>query len=371
MIPEIKRYYIALNMVSGVGPFLTSRLLERFSCLKEVFESSMPELMRVSGINARIASEIKSILVSDEFNKEIRDIEKENIHILCREDVLYPALLSEIYDPPLVLYLKGDLSLLDKLNISVVGCRRASFNGLQLAKRISGDLAMRDICVVSGLARGIDTAAHKGALKKKGGTIAVLGSGLKRVYPPENKELFDEISRHGIVMSEFPLNTAPHRGNFPRRNRIISGMSLGVVVVEAAQRSGSLITANLALSQNREVFAMPGAANSVNAKGTNNLIKEGAKLVENVNDIIEELNISAYIQDNGARYIQETGACHGNLNAEAKQLLQFLSSEPMHIDLLIKTTCLSAACVYKNLLDLQLRGIVREVEGKRFVKKEE
>ncbi len=367
---EQKKYYIALNMVSGVGLVLAKKLLERFSCVKGVFEASTASLIGVPGISARIASDIRNILASDEFNKEIRDINNEGIQVLCPEDVLYPALLNEIYDPPPVLYLKGDLSLLDKTTISVVGCRRASFNGLQLSGRISSDLSRRGICVVSGFARGIDTAAHKGALKGPGSTVAVLGSGLKCVYPPENKGLFDEISRHGIVMSEFPLNTAPHRGNFPRRNRIISGMSLGVVVVEAAQRSGSLITANLALSQNRDVFAMPGAANSVNAKGTNKLIKEGAKLVENVDDIIEELNVSAYIQEKGGRQAQEPAACRANLNTQAKQLLQFLSSEPMHIDLLIKTSCLSAACVYKNLLDLQLRGMIREVEGKRFIKKE-
>ncbi|MCG2711123.1 MAG: DNA-processing protein DprA [Candidatus Omnitrophica bacterium] len=370
MIQEHKKYYIALNMVSGVGPMLVKRLLERFSCVRGVFEASTAGLIGVPGVSERIAADIKNILISDEFNKEIRDINHENVQILCPEDVLYPALLNEIYDPPLVLYLKGDLSLLDKITVSVVGCRRASFNGLQIAERISGDLSRRDICVVSGLARGIDTAAHKGALKGPGGTVAVLGSGLKYVYPPENKRLFDEISRHGILMSEFPLTTAVRRGNFPRRNRIISGLSLGVVVVEAAQRSGSLITANLALSQNREVFSMPGAANSINAKGTNKLIKEGAKLVETVDDIIEELNVSAYIQEKGGLNSQAPDFRQANLKSEAKQLLQFLSSEPMHIDLLIKTSTLSAAIVYKNLLDLQLRGIIREVEGKRFMKKE-
>ncbi len=367
---EQNKYYIALNMVSGIGPILVKKLLERFSCVKGVFEASTASLMSVPGISARIAAGIKTILRSEEFNKEIRDIDSEGIQVLCPEDSLYPALLNEIYDSPIVLYLKGDLSLLDKITVSVVGCRRASFNGLQLSERISYDLSSRGICVVSGLARGIDTAAHKGALKGPGSTVAVLGSGLKCVYPPENKGLFDEISRKGILISEFSLNTAPHRGNFPRRNRIISGLSLGVVVIEAAQRSGSLITANLALSQNREVFAMPGAANSVNARGTNKLIKEGAKLVENVADIIEELNIGTYAQGREDRHIQEADAYQADLNKEAKQLLQSLSSEPMHIDLLIKTSRLNAACVYRNLLDLQLKGIIREVEGKRFIKKE-
>ncbi|MFH1092642.1 MAG: DNA-processing protein DprA [Candidatus Omnitrophota bacterium] len=370
MIAENKRYYIALNMISTVGPVLVKRLLECFSGIKEVFEASAASLMRVPGVSGRIAADIKNILGSDAFIKEIRDIKHEGAQVLCPEDALYPALLKEIYDPPPVLYVKGELSLLEKITVSVVGCRRASFNGLQISERIACDLSMRDICVVSGLARGIDTAAHKGALKGPGSTIAVLGSGLKCIYPPENKVLFDQIARHGMLMSEFPLNTSVNRGNFPRRNRIISGLSLGVVVVEAAQRSGSLITANLALSQNREVFAMPGAANSVNAKGTNKLIKEGAKLVETVEDIIEELNVSAYIKERGSLKDQEADVNQANLNSQAKQLLQFLSSEPMHIDLLVKTSTLSAAIVYKNLLELQLKGLIREIEGKRFIKKE-
>ncbi|MCK4993678.1 MAG: DNA-processing protein DprA [Candidatus Omnitrophica bacterium] len=367
---EQKKYYIALNMICGLGQVLIKRLFERFSSAKGVFEASIALLITVPGVSERIAGDIKNILTTDVFNKEIQDINTEGIQVLCPDDVLYPALLKEIYDPPLVLYLKGDLSLLSKITVSIVGCRRASFNGLGLSARIAEALSIRGICVVSGLARGIDTAAHKGALKQSGGTIAVLGSGLKCVYPRENKYLFDEISRKGIVMSEFPLNTTPHSGNFPRRNRIISGLSLGVVVVEAAQRSGSLITANLALSQNREVFAMPGAANSVNAKGTNKLIKEGAKLVENVEDIIEELNVSAYIQDIGPKTDEGTVALRCDLKAEAMKLLESLSSEPMHIDSLVKMSSLSASCVYKNLLDLQLKGIIREVEGKRFIKKE-
>lgn len=367
---EKQKYCIALNMVCGLGLVLTKRLLEYFKSAKGIFEASAESLLDVPGVNSRIAADIKRTLFSDAFDQELKDIRNEGVQILCLEDEGYPKLLKQIYDPPIVLYLKGDISLLDKIPIAVVGCRKASFNGLGLSARIAEALSLRDICVVSGLARGIDTAAHKGALRGSGATIAVLGSGLKCVYPKENKYLFNEISRHGIVMSEFPLTTAPHKGNFPRRNRIISGLSLGVVVVEAAQRSGSLITANMALSQNREVFAMPGAANSVNAKGTNKLIKEGAKLVENVEDIIEELNIQTYIKEQVFTTQQELSMQCADLKAEAKALLQLLSDEPMHIDSLIKTSSLSASCVYKNLLDLQLNGRVKEIEGKRFIKKE-
>lgn len=295
MSADNKIYYIALNMVSGIGPVLVKKLKERFFSAKGIFEASVLSLSKVPGMNERIAADLKGILSSSVLKKELKEIKQENVRILCQEDILYPKLLKEIYDPPIVLYLKGELSLLEKATVAVVGCRRASFNGLQIAERLSQELSRRGICIVSGLARGIDTASHKGALKGPGSTVAVLGSGLKCVYPPENKRLFDEISRAGALISEFSLNTAPHKSNFPRRNRIISGLSLGVVVVEAAQRSGSLITANMALNQNREVFAMPGAANSVNAKGTNKLIKEGAKLVEGADDILEELNAGACI----------------------------------------------------------------------------
>lgn len=366
------KYYLALNMVPGLGTVLISRLLKSFSSPKAVFDCSIEQLSQVTGLRRQVAEEIKKILDSKKFDQELKEVKNLGIQVICLGDKEYPVLLKEIYDPPAVLYVKGDISILNKLSIAVVGCRQASFYGLQQAERISRELSLRGLCVVSGLARGIDTAAHKGTLSAGGATVAVLGSGLKRIYPPENQELFETISKCGAIVSEFPLETAPHKGNFPRRNRIISGLSVGVVVVEAAKSSGSLITANLALSQNRDVFAVPGAANSANSKGTNKLIKEGAKLVENADDVIDELNIDECFLKSKTEESQLLEKPAGiNCSDDAKRLFQFLSTEPIHIDVLVKNSRLTAGSVYKNLLELQLKGLVREIEGKRFVRRRE
>ena len=288
---QTRDYYIALNMVQGLGSILITRLLEKFSAVQNIFQANIFDLVETPGISVEIAKRIKTILAVPEFAKELEQIKSRNIIIITIEDGEYPALLKEIYDPPIVLYLKGDLSVFQDKMLSIIGCRRASIYGLKQAEQIAKSLAECGISIVSGMARGIDTAAHKGALLAKGKTIAVLGSGFNNIYPFENKILFEQISKNGAVISEFSLSTAPLRQNFPRRNRIISGLSQAIVVVEAAQKSGSLITADLALSQGREVFAVPGMANSLNAQGTNKLIKEGAKLVENVQDIIDGLEV--------------------------------------------------------------------------------
>jgi len=286
-----KDYYIALNMVSGLGSILISRLIQNFKTVQNVFQADIPEILKVQGLGIEIAKRIKQILFTDELAKELEQIQKNSIKVITIKDSEYPVLLKEIYDPPIVLYLKGEAAVFQSKLLGVIGCRRASTCGLKQAAQIAQSLVSRKICVVSGMARGIDTAAHKGALQGKGKTIAVLGSGFNNIYPPENKTLFAEISKNGAVISEFSLNTAPLRENFPRRNRIISGLCRAIVVVEAAQQSGSLITADLALNQGREVFAVPGIANSLNAQGTNKLIKEGAKLVENAQDIIDALEV--------------------------------------------------------------------------------
>ncbi|MFH1063322.1 MAG: DNA-processing protein DprA [Candidatus Omnitrophota bacterium] len=286
-----REYYIALNMVSGLGSILISRLMHKFYTAQNIFQADIHELVQLSGISIDIAKRIKQILSTEEFAKELEQIALNNIEIITIQDQRYPALLKEIYDPPIVLYLKGDVSVFKNKMLAVIGCRRASAYGLKQSDQIAQALAKLSICIVSGMARGIDTAAHKGALLVHGKTIAVLGSGFNNIYPLENKALFNEIANNGAVVSEFALNTLPLRGNFPRRNRIISGLCRAIVVVEAAQRSGSLITADLALNQGREVFAVPGSANSFNAQGTNKLIKEGAKLVENAQDIIDGLYV--------------------------------------------------------------------------------
>lgn len=284
-------YYIALNMVYGLGSILISRLMDKFHTAQNIFQVDIQELFQVSGISIDIAKRIKQVLSSREFALELEQIAKNNIEVIFINDSRYPVLLKEIYDPPMVLYVKGDVSTFQTKMFAIIGCRKASGYGLKQADQIAQALAKINICIVSGMARGIDTAAHKGALFVKGKTLAVLGSGLNNIYPLENKFLFDQITKNGAVVSEFALNAEPLPGNFPRRNRIISGLCRAIVVVEAAQRSGSLITADLALNQGREVFAVPGLANSSNAQGTNKLIKEGAKLVENAQDIIDGLEV--------------------------------------------------------------------------------
>ncbi|MFH1460646.1 MAG: DNA-processing protein DprA [Candidatus Omnitrophota bacterium] len=367
---EKREYLIALNMVSGLGSRSILKLLKIFKTVENIFTTKESDFLHMSQINDRtLFTRIKTILCSSRFKQELSEIKKLKINILTLFDPEYPVFLKEIYDPPVVLYVKGDIDIFKKNLIAVVGCRRASFYGLKQAERIARDLSRRNVCIVSGLARGIDSAAHKGALSAQGGTIAVLGSGFKRVYPRENKELFKKIVESCAVVTEFPLDTEPLKGNFPRRNRIISGLSYAVIVVEAAKKSGSLITADLALSQGREVFAVPGAANSLNAQGTNKLIKEGAKLVETAEDIIDELNLPK---------VNEIKSCREDLavldsqqqseNEIAKQLLVILNSEPLHIDSIVKNTKFSAACIYRNLLNLQLKGLIKEVEGKRFIR---
>ncbi|MCP4650594.1 MAG: DNA-protecting protein DprA [PVC group bacterium] len=282
-----KEYLIALNMVSGLGSVKIKDLLELFKVPSCIFKARINELTRIKGLNKTIAGRIYQVLDSRSFKDEINMIKEFGVGIITLLDDDYPESLKHIYDPPAVLYVKGNIKSLYPLSVAIVGCRKASPYGLQQAQRMAQELAEKGACVVSGLARGIDTQAHKGALSVGGKTAAVLGSGFVNVYPKENTKLFEQISRQGVVISEFSLQTLPQKCNFPRRNRIISGLSKAVVVVEAAQRSGSLITANLALDQGRDVYAVPGIAGSIYAQGTNKLIKEGARLVENAEDVLE------------------------------------------------------------------------------------
>ena len=282
---------IGLNMISELKPLVLKRLWESLSKPQDIFNISEDELIKRAGINRELAFKISSFDLK-KIDEEIKLIKKYNLKILTFQDDKYPFLLKQIADPPPVLYIKGELKEEDKLSIAIVGSRQASFYGLQCSQKFSSDLAELGFTIVSGLARGIDTWAHKGALIAGGRTIAVLGSGFSFIYPEENKDLVEEIALKGAVISEFSCNTKPLAFNFPRRNRIISGLSLGVLVVEAGKRSGALITANFSLEQNRQVFCIPGRQDSFTSWGTNTLIKEGAKLVLDIHDILEELNLN-------------------------------------------------------------------------------
>lgn len=360
--------YILLNMVENLGFNKLKNLLEFYNEPSRILEASKRDLAAMEGIGDIIAEKIVS-LKKQNLDKELRLMEKKGVYAVSVFDSSYPQNLKNSYSPPVILYIKGQINPEDCDAVAVVGSRIPSHYGISNCEKLSADLASRGITVVSGMARGIDTAAHKGALKS-GRTIAVLGSGLNRIYPPENRELADEICEKGAVISEFPMDTPPERFNFPRRNRVISGLSLGVVVVEAAENSGALITANFALEENREVFAMPGRIDSKVSTGTNKLIKEGAKLIETADDVIEEIqsNLKYYSK----RRKKTNGASAGKevyLTPEENMMKDLLSYDPVYIDELAEKTNMSVDKVAGLLVKLEIKNIIMELPGKNFILK--
>lgn len=294
------------------------------------------------------------------------------------DDPDYPANLRNIYDPPKTLYVKGGFDERDRIAVAVVGSRRASPYGIEMAGKFAYELALRGITVVSGMAIGVDSAAHRGALKAKGRTIAVMGSGHGNIYPPQNIELYAEISSSGAVITEYEENVAPLTYNFPRRNRIISGLSLGVVVVEAARNSGALITANFAAEQGRTVFAVPGKASSHTSAGTNELIKDGAALVQCAEDVIEELSIKEVSLSDGGmkdgldgKMARMTKAyIYNSLTEDERKVYKAITDEPVYIDDILGSSGIDAGKVSKALLALELKDLIKEMPGKQFIRKD-
>ncbi len=288
MAEEIS-YWVALSLVPGVGSVLFKRLLDQFKTPEAVFKAALKDLLRVEGVGKRVAEEIRKGPAEKKTERELRLVQEAGGTLLTLADELYPLRLKEIYDPPPLLYLRGELKEEDNLALSIVGSRKTSPYGRWITEKMSQEIVRHGITIVSGMARGIDSVAHGGAISGGGRTLAVLGCGIDVIYPPENRTLFGQIIDHGAVLSEFPMGSRPEGIHFPRRNRIISGLSIGVVVVQASAESGSLITADYALEQGREVFAIPGNVGAEGSRGTNRLIKEGAKLVESSEDILEEI----------------------------------------------------------------------------------
>ncbi len=358
--------WLALKSVPGVGNLIFKRLVDRFKSPEAVFQASSGELGQVSGMSQRLARQIRRYRVPGWVHAELELAARKGYRIITLLDPDYPALLHEIPDPPPFLHVCGDISGADHC-ISMVGSRNATDYGIQTTLRLSRDLASLGITIVSGMARGIDTAAHQGALACQGRTVAVLGSGLENIYPAENRKLFHEIAQHGAVISEFPLKAEPEAHHFPMRNRIISGMSLGTVIVEATLRSGSLITARLAAEQNREVFAVPGSISSFKSTGTHTLIKQGAKLVEQARDVVEEF--SYLFGDPGADAVGPT-ANHAtvspSLEPHEQQILAALDSYPVHIDALAIKTGVTTGRLAGILLNLELKGVVQHSPGNMF-----
>jgi len=369
MIHEDLKYWIALKSVAGVGNVVFPALLEKFGSPQAVFGASAAGLAEVRGIAKETVKEITHFNQWDKVKAELELILKNKIDIITYQDKLYPEKLLNIYDRPPYIYVRGALHE-DDINIAVVGSRQASSYGKYTTEKIGRELAQKGITVVSGMARGIDSAAHRGAISGRGRTIAVLGSGLDVIYPPENKKLYLEIIETGAVISEYPMGTPPRSSNFPARNRIISGMSYGVVIVEAGEKSGSLITARLALDQGREVFAVPGSIDSPGSRGTNKLIKQGAKLIENTEDILEEivpqLETKRLRATESAPSPQETEIHPPELNAGERKIIALLSLKKLHIDDLISMTGLTSSEILSALTRLELKGIVQQHPGKLF-----
>ncbi|MEE9591250.1 MAG: DNA-processing protein DprA [Thermodesulfobacteriota bacterium] len=367
MYKDDLKYWIALGMVKGIGRGTYKALLDAFGEPRLVFES--PDYDSFGGIRGDILLGIKGFKDWGRVEDEIALIDKAGVKIVTIKDKEYPAILRSTYDPPLYLYMKGDLDCLSSNAVAIVGARYPTHYGRRMAESIARDLAMAGVVVVSGMARGCDSAAHIGALSSKGATVAVLGTGVNIPYPKENKRLYDEIVESGLIISEYPMGTQPYPANFPQRNRIISGLSLGVLVVEASQRSGALITAGCALDCGREVFALPGNVTSMKSMGTNRLIKDGAKLVENYMDIMESLSLDRRPKFDG----QEEDAFKEpfkGLEGDEKMIVGVLpDDEALTVDRIIQRTGLPTQRVLSILLDMELKGFIQQYPGKFFARR--
>ena len=371
-------YWLALALTPGLGPTRGRKLVERFANVEDIFQASLTELEALN-LQAQSAQHIalgKSLEIANETAAKAL---VEGVRIVCRSDSEWPARLSEIYDPPLVLYVRGNVETISRPGIAVVGTRHPTPYGIGMAERLSGDLAARGLAIFSGMARGVDTAGHRGALKAKGKTVAVFGTGVDVIYPRENKKIAEGILElGGALVSEFPLGTFAAPQNFPIRNRIISGLSLGVLVVEAGEYSGTRITARCALEQSRELFAVPGNVTSRNSWGPNTLIKQGAKLTATWEDVWEELPTEIRLQleserapDASEERPQASSLFGEELSPKERKVLAVLRQDSsVHIDEIIERVEaeLSSSEVFAVLFELELNGKIKQFPGKNFVK---
>jgi DNA processing protein len=356
---------LSLYLVEGIGSVRLRALIARFGQPEAIFEATPNALTTIDGIDHKLAQRIKIARNDQVAAEQLERMHQTNTRVITFWDAEYPDNLKKIYDPPALLFVRGSIKPEDKFALAVVGTRVPSTYGRYCVEAFSRGLVEQGLVVVSGLARGIDTLAHSTALRAGGRTLAILGSGADIVYPAENKKLFFEIIENGAIISEFLMGTLPDASNFPRRNRIVSGSALGVLVVEAGHKSGALITANLALEQNREVFSIPGNINSPKSMGCNHLIQEGAKLVARVDDIFDELNPQLEHllkrQKIEQKIIQITDL--------ERKVLDSLSHEALHIDKIAETNQLSISRILGVLLTLELKDLVQQLPGKYFIRK--
>jgi DNA processing protein len=361
---------VALNMIDHVGPIRARQLLERFGDAAAVLNASKHQLLHVKGIGEETAESIANWEKNIDLNGELKRIADFGCRIVSQADPEYPELLRQIYDPPFVLYVKGTLTSKDKNSVAIVGSRMTTHYGIESARRLAYQLAYLGVTIVSGGARGIDTAAHQGALTGKGRTVVVLGTGINLVFPPENIELFERIAANGAIITQFPFNRPADKQTFPIRNRIVAGMTLGTLVVEANLTSGALITANFAIEYGRQVFAVPGQINSPRSKGCHDLIKKGAKLCESAEDILSEFEY-LFPATNRPPTPAETGVLPAlELSTNEQQVYDCLDHQELNIDEVIRKTGLPSSAVSVALLSLEMKRLAKQLPGKLFVRNE-
>ena len=359
--------WLTLARVPGVGATRFHALLRRFGSPSAALAASVDELTAIEGLGPQIARAIRTCRDEAFVERQLRLLERDQARIVTFRDRDYPGHLREIYDPPPLLFVAGGWEARDEQSVAIVGTRSASAYGRRMAESFSADLSSYGFTVVSGMARGVDTLAHKTALRGDGRTVAVLGSGLDRPYPAENRKLMASIRERGAVMTEQPFGAGPDAVNFPQRNRIISGATLGTVVVEAGKRSGALITARFALEQGREVFAVPGPLNAPGSEGVNRLIRDGtAKLIQRVEDVIDEL--APRLGFDPARVERKQPVPSFDLRPEEKSMYGQLSDDPKHIDQLATAVALTSSQALGVLLALELKGAARQLPGMMFVR---
>lgn len=362
-----KTCFIALSFIKGLGNVLISRLVEGCGSAKNVFKEARTPgaLARIDGIGSETEKLVKNFSDWHKVEKESSEAQKRGFEIITLTDKRYPVNLKRIHSAPAILYVFGEIRGQDALAVAIVGSRFPSKYGTDSAAFLSAELAMTGVCIVSGMARGIDSAAHKAAIDAGGRTIAVLGSGLDFIYPPENHELYNSIAKNGAVISAFPLGTGPDKTHFPERNSVISGLSLGAVVAQAAGKSGALITADLALEQDRQVFAVPGRIGEKMSEGTNSLIKKGAKLVENVDDILDEVaelrELKNGLANKDARKTNEERI--SLLPENKRKLLSLITQQPLHIDEIAEKSGETVASISTSMLELEIEGLAQQMEG--------
>src|SRR5271156_137108 len=364
--------WLAMTLTPGLASRLSSRLLKRFESPEGIFRATLPQLESCN----LLAEVAQSIIKKESFKRAEKELAAvrniPNCTLINWTDPEYPQNLLQIYDPPVLLYVRGDPQILNHPSISIVGTRRPTLYGTQMAERLGRDLAARGLVIASGMARGLDAIGHQGAMAANGRAIGVLGTGIDVCYPKENKKLYEKVLERGAIISEFPLRTHPAPENFPIRNRIVAGMPLGVIVVEGAQYSGSLITARLAMEFGREVFAVPGNVTQPVSFAPNQLIKQGAKLVTNAEDVVEELPTpvrAALVKAERPEAEQRNLIVSASLNPSEKKLYELLSAdESRHIDDIVERSGLNSSEVLATLFDLEMKGIVRQSPGKQFSK---